>query len=134
MLQVVIGGVMIGLASALLMATNGRIAGISSIVHRAFFFRGEESWTIWFVLGLMLGPAVMLLIGWVSPPAVDIGWGSIILGGVLVGMGTKIGSGCTSGHGVCGMGRFSARSVVAVVVFMSVGVMTVLLMRLGGVL
>ena len=134
MLQVVIGGVVIGLASALLMATNGRIAGISSIVHRAFFFRGEESWTIWFVLGLMLGPAVMLLIGWVSPPTVDIGWGSIILGGVLVGMGTKIGSGCTSGHGVCGMGRFSARSVVAVVVFMSVGVMTVLLMRLGGVL
>ena len=125
---------MIGLASALLMASNGRIAGISSIVHRAFFFRGEESWTIWFVLGLMLGPAVMLLIGWVSPPTVDIGWGSIILGGVLVGMGTKIGSGCTSGHGVCGMGRFSARSVVAVVVFMSVGVMTVLLMRLGGVL
>ena len=134
MLQVVIGGVMIGLASALLMATNGRIAGISSIVHRAFFFRGKESWTIWFVLGLMLGPAVMLLTGWVTPPTVDIGWGSIILGGLLVGMGTKIGSGCTSGHGVCGIGRFSIRSVVAVVVFMSVGVMTVLLMRLGGVL
>ena len=134
MLQVVIGGVMIGLASALLMATNGRIAGISSIVHRAFFFRGKESWTIWFVLGLMLGPAVMLLTGWVTPPTVDIGWGSIIAGGLLVGMGTKIGSGCTSGHGVCGMGRFSARSVVAVVVFMFVGVMTVLLMRLGGVL
>ena len=134
MLQVVIGGALIGLASALLMATNGRIAGISSIVHRAFFFRGKESWTIWFVLGLMLGPAVMLLTGWVTPPTVDIGWGSIIAGGLLVGMGTKIGSGCTSGHGVCGMGRFSARSVVAVVVFMFVGVMTVLLMRLGGVL
>ena len=134
MLQVVIGGVLIGLASTLLMAINGRIAGISSIVHRAFFLRGEESWTVWFVLGLMLGPAVMLLIGWVSPPTIDIGWGSIILGGLLVGMGTKIGSGCTSGHGVCGMGRFSVRSVVAVVVFMSVGVMTVLLMRLGGVL
>ena len=134
MLQVVIGGVLIGLASAVLMATNGRIAGISSIVHRAFFVRGEESWTVWFVLGLVLGPAVMLLAGWVSPPIVDIGWGSIILGGLLVGMGTKIGSGCTSGHGVCGMGRFSIRSVVAVVVFMSVGIMTVLLMRLGGVL
>lgn len=134
MLQVVIGGVLIGLASAVLMATNGRIAGISSIVHRAFFVRGEESWTVWFVLGLVLGPAVMLLSGWVSPPTVDIGWGSIILGGLLVGMGTKIGSGCTSGHGVCGMGRFSTRSVVAVVVFMSVGIMTVLLMRLGGVL
>ena len=134
MLQVVIGGVLIGLASAVLMATNGRIAGISSIVHRAFFVRGEESWTVWFVLGLLLGPAVMLLAGWVSPPTVDIGWGSIILGGLLVGMGTKIGSGCTSGHGVCGMGRFSIRSVVAVVVFMSVGIMTVLLMRLGGVL
>ena len=76
----------------------------------------------------------MLLTGWVTPPTVDIGWGSIIAGGLLVGMGTKIGSGCTSGHGVCGMGRFSARSVVAVVVFMFVGVMTVLLMRLGGVL
>ena len=134
MLQVVIGGALIGLASALLMATNGRIAGISSIVHRAFFLRGEQSWTVWFVLGLMLGPAVMLLIGWVSPPTVDVGWGSIIVGGLLVGMGTKIGSGCTSGHGVCGMGRLSVRSVVAVVVFMSVGVMTVLLMRLGGVL
>ena len=134
MLQVVLGGVMIGLASVLLMAINGRIAGISSIVHRAFFLRGEESWTIWFVLGLMLGPAGMLVSGWVTPPTIDIGWGSIVVGGVLVGMGTKIGSGCTSGHGVCGMGRFSVRSVVAVAVFMSVGVMTVLLMRLGGVL
>ena len=134
MLQLVLGGALIGLASALLMATNGRIAGISSIVHRAFFLRGEESWTVWFVLGLMLGPAGMLVSGWVTPPTIDIGWGSIVVGGVLVGMGTKIGSGCTSGHGVCGMGRFSVRSVVAVAVFMSVGVMTVLLMRLGGVL
>jgi len=133
-LQVVLGGALIGLASALLMATHGRIAGISSIVQRALFLRGEESWTVWFVLGLMLGPAAMLLSGWVTPPNIDIDWGSIIVGGLLVGMGTKIGSGCTSGHGVCGMGRFSARSVVAVVVFMSVGVMTVLLMRLGGVL
>ena len=134
MLQVLIGGALIGLASALLMAANGKIAGISSIAHRAFFLRGDESWTVWFVLGLMLGPAVILLSGWVSPPNIDIDWGSIIVGGLLVGMGTKIGSGCTSGHGVCGMGRLSVRSVVAVAVFMSVGVMTVLLMRLGGVL
>ena len=134
MLQVLIGGVLIGLASALLMATNGKIAGISSIVHRAFFLRGEESWTVWFVFGLMLGPAVMLVLGWVSPPNIDIDWGSIIVGGLLVGMGTKVGSGCTSGHGVCGIGRLSVRSFVAVAVFMSVGVMTVLLMRLGGVL
>ena len=134
MLQVVIGGALIGLASALLMAINGRIAGISSIVHRAFFLRGADSWTVWFVLGLMLGPAVILLLGWVSPPSISIDWGSVVLGGLLVGMGTKIGSGCTSGHGVCGMGRFSFRSIVAVAVFMSVGVMTVLLMRLGSVL
>ena len=134
MLQVLIGGALIGLASALLMATNGKIAGISSIVHRAFFLRGEESWTVWFVFGLMLGPAVMLVLGWVSPPNIDIDWGSIIVGGLLVGMGTKVGSGCTSGHGVCGIGRLSVRSFVAVAVFMSVGVMTVLLMRLGGVL
>ena len=134
MLQVLIGGALIGLASALLMATNGKIAGISSIVHRAFFLRGEESWTVWFVFGLMLGPAVMLLSGWASPPNIDIDWGFIIVGGLLVGMGTKVGSGCTSGHGVCGMGRLSVRSFVAVAVFMSVGVMTVLLMRLGGVL
>tara|TARA_B100000035_G_scaffold259695_1_gene230405 strand:- start:29 stop:433 length:405 start_codon:yes stop_codon:yes gene_type:complete len=133
-LQVLIGGALIGLASALLMATNGKIAGISSIVHRAFFLRGEESWTVWFVFGLMLGPAVMLVLGWVSLPNIDIDWGSIIVGGLLVGMGTKVGSGCTSGHGVCGMGRLSVRSFVAVAVFMSVGVMTVLLMRLGGVL
>jgi len=134
LLQVVIGGALIGLASALLMATNGRIAGISSIVHRAFFLRGEESWTVWFALGLTLGPVVILLLGWVSPPGISINWGSVVLGGLLVGMGTKIGSGCTSGHGVCGMGRLSVRSVVAVAVFMFVGVMTVLLMRLGGVL
>ena len=134
MLQVLIGGALIGLASALLMATNGKIAGISSIVHRAFFLRGEESWTVWFVFGLMLGPAVMLVLGWVSLPNIDIDWGSIIVGGLLVGMGTKVGSGCTSGHGVCGIGRLSVRSFVAVAVFMSVGVMTVLLMRLGGVL
>ena len=134
MLQVLIGGALIGLASALLMATNGKIAGISSIVHRAFFLRGEESWTVWFVFGLILGPAVMLVLGWVSLPNIDIDWGSIIVGGLLVGMGTKVGSGCTSGHGVCGMGRLSVRSFVAVAVFMSVGVMTVLLMRLGGVL
>ena len=134
MLQVLIGGALIGLASALLMATNGKIAGISSIVHRAFFLRGEESWTVWFMFGLMLGPAVMLVLGWVSPPNIDIDWGSIIVGGLLVGMGTKVGSGCTSGHGVCGIGRLSLRSFVAVAVFMSVGVMTVLLMRLGGVL
>lgn len=134
MLQVLIGGALIGLASALLMATNGKIAGISSIVHRAFFLRGEESWTVWFMFGLMLGPAVMLVLGWVSPPNIDIDWGSIIVGGLLVGMGTKVGSGCTSGHGVCGIGRLSVRSFVAVAVFMSVGVMTVLLMRLGGVL
>ena len=134
MLQVLIGGALIGLASALLMATNGKIAGISSIVHRAFFLRGEESWTVWFVFGLMLGPAVMLVLGWVSLPNIDIDWGSIIVGGLLVGMGTKVGSGCTSGHGVCGMGRLSVRSFVAVAVFMSVGVITVLLMRLGGVL
>ena len=134
MLQVLIGGALIGLARALLMATNGKIAGISSIVHRAFFLRGEESWTVWFVFGLMLGPAVMLVLGWVSLPNIDIDWGSIIVGGLLVGMGTKVGSGCTSGHGVCGMGRLSVRSFVAVAVFMSVGVMTVLLMRLGGVL
>ena len=134
MLQVLIGGALIGLASALLMATNGKIAGISSIVHRAFFLPGEESWTGWFVFGLMLGPAVMLVLGWVSLPNIDIDWGSIIVGGLLVGMGTKVGSGCTSGHGVCGMGRLSVRSFVAVAVFMSVGVMTVLLMRLGGVL
>ena len=134
MLQLVLGGALIGLASALLMATNGRIAGISSIVHRAVFLRGEESWTIWFVLGLMLGPAGLLLSGWLTPPSIEIDWGSIIVGGLLVGMGTKVGSGCTSGHGVCGIGRLSVRSFVAVAVFMSVGVMTVLLMRLGGVL
>ena len=63
------------------MATNGKIAGISSIVHRAFFLRGEESWTVWFVFGLMLGPAVMLVLGWVSLPNIDIDWGSIIVGG-----------------------------------------------------
>ena len=111
-----------------------RSLALAALSIELFFFRGEESWTVWFVFGLMLGPAVMLVLGWVSLPNIDIDWGSIIVGGLLVGMGTKVGSGCTSGHGVCGMGRLSVRSFVAVAVFMSVGVMTVLLMRLGGVL
>lgn len=134
MTQVIIGGLLIGAASVLLMALQGRIAGISSIVYRAAFVRGSETWTLWFVVGLIVGPAILIGAGVASAPALDSSWAQILVGGVLVGVGTKIGSGCTSGHGVCGIGRGSMRSILATIVFMASGALAVLAMRWGGVL
>jgi len=132
--QVIIGGLLIGLSSVLLMALQGRIAGISSIVYRAAFVRGSENWTLWFVLGLVVGPAILLATGLATVPALESSWLQILIGGLLVGIGTKLGSGCTSGHGVCGIGRGSLRSILATVAFMASGALAVLAMRWGGLL
>src|SRR5690606_30019879 len=123
-----LGGMLIGAASALLLAFNGRIAGISGIVGSLVSGvpRGDRGWRLAFLGGLLLGG---LLLGLVLPTAFGappVSWPMIVAAGLLVGFGTRMGSGCTSGHGVCGISRLSARSLVATATFISTGILTVL--------
>jgi len=124
------GGVMIGLASALFLLFNGKIAGISGILGGLLRpQRGDVVWRIAFVAGILVSP---LLFGAVRPlPDVEIeaGYPLLIAAGLLVGLGTRYGSGCTSGHGVCGLSRRSPRSIVATVAFMFAGFATVFIAR-----
>lgn len=130
-----IGGALIGLATVTLLWFNGRIAGISGIVNGLLTPReGDVAWRWWFVSGLLIGAGSYL---WISPlsfqPRADYPFILTALAGLLVGFGTRMGSGCTSGHGVCGLARLSTRSAIATVVFIGAGVMTVLITRhLGG--
>ena len=117
------GGGLIGLSASSMLLLNGRIAGISGIVGGALDLpRGDMLWRLLFIAGLLLGGAALLL---VSPAffAVDIERSTIAVAvaGLLVGIGVRLGSGCTSGHGVCGLSRFSPRSLVATVTFMAAG-------------
>ncbi len=132
-----IGGLMIGVAAALMLLGLGRIAGVSGLAARATGIAdggAPRSVAIAFIIGLPLGAFLMSLAtgGVVTrfPPSVI----PMILGGLLVGFGTRLGSGCTSGHGVCGMSRLSRRSLIATAIFMASGFATVALMRLGGLL
>ena len=118
------GGLLIGLASAALLALNGRIAGISGIFDGAVFARaGEHAWRWAFLLGLLGGGAVYAAVAGVtaSSIALDRSMATVVIAGLLVGVGTKMSNGCTSGHGVCGNARLSPRSVIATLVFMGVG-------------
>jgi hypothetical protein len=123
------GGMLIGLSAVMLLLLNGRIAGISGIVGRLFQGVGLTT-NLAFVLGLLLGPIVYLLAfgGW---PTVEItaGWPLIIVAGLLVGFGSRMGSGCTSGHGVLGLARLSPRSMTAVATFLTAGVVAVTVLR-----
>ena len=122
------GGVLIGLAAAMLVLLNGRIAGISGIVGGLVAARrGDTARRVAFVLGLFAAPLVMLL--YATAPRLDAGAGTRVVAGLLVGLGTSYGSGCTSGHGVCGLSRLSPRSLVATAAFMAAGVATVYLAR-----
>ena len=123
-----IGGGLIGLASVALMLSQGRIAGISSITYRAIFPSVFESWTLFFISGLVIGPLLLLITTDFEAPSFDGSWLSILVGGLLVGVGTRLGRGCTSGHGVCGIGRGSVRSLVATLMFMVFGIITVFLL------
>ena len=125
-----IGGGLIGLASVALMLSQGRIAGISSITYRVIFPSALEPWALCFVVGLVLGPLLLLITTDFVAPVFDGSWTAILIGGFFVGVGTRLGSGCTSGHGVCGIGRGSARSLIATLTFMIVGVITVFLLGL----
>ena len=123
------GGVLIGLASVWLLAANGRIAGVSGILHGLFAqVPGDWRWRAAFIAGLILAGFGWHLIADVTPRE-NFGLGWVALAGGLVGFGTRIGGGCTSGHGVCGLGRFSLRSLVAVMVFMATGMAATFVMR-----
>ncbi len=126
-----LGGVLIGLAAVLLLLANGRIAGVSGIVGGLLSRKpGDIGWRVAFVLGLWLGA----LVYWAARGALFelellATPGVMIVAGFLVGYGTRLGSGCTSGHGVCGIARFSPRSMVATVVFMASGIATAYVVR-----
>jgi uncharacterized protein len=124
------GGMLIGVAAAMLLLLNGRIAGISGIVGGLLQpAAGDLAWRLMFVLGLVSAPVLYGLI--VSPPPVriDASGTTLVIAGLLVGAGTRYGSGCTSGHGVCGLSQLSPRSLVATLAFMATGFMTVLVVR-----
>lgn len=125
-----VGGAMVGLSASLLLLFNGRIAGISGIVGGLFgASAGPHAWRIAFLAGLILGPVLLIQVtGRVPAPVVTPLW-LLLPAGLLVGYGTRMGSGCTSGHGVCGLARRSPRSLAAVLIFMATAVMTVLLVR-----
>jgi uncharacterized protein len=124
-----IGGVLIGLATTLMLLLNGRIAGISGIVGGLLARKGSEvGWRAVFVAGLLLGAFIyMLATGGAFPVRVEASLPVMVVAGLLVGFGTRLGSGCTSGHGVSGIARFSKRSIVATLVFMGSGIITVFL-------
>ncbi len=128
-----IGGVMLGIASALFILVNGRILGISGILGGLVTFKWRDSgWRIAFLLGMLAAPVTFMLIapaGWIQPPRIDTGYALIVIAGLLVGYGTRLGSGCTSGHGVCGLSRLSPRSLVATAGFMGAGFAVVYVVR-----
>ena len=124
------GGVLIGLAAAMLVLLNGRIAGISGILGGLLNpAKGDVSWRVAFVLGLVASPLLFALFAAAPSPHVDASWGTLVLAGLLVGIGTRYGSGCTSGHGVCGLSRLSPRSLAATLAFMGAGFVTVFVIR-----
>ena len=124
------GGVLLGLASALFVLLNGRILGISGIVGGLLRPRaGDMGWRLAFVLGMLVAPGLYWLVVGPTQPRIDANWGMVVMAGLLVGVGTRYGSGCTSGHGVCGLSRMSPRSLVAALAFMGAGFVTVFLIR-----
>lgn len=128
------GGALIGLSASLLLALNGRVAGISGIVGGLLVpARGDVVWRALFVAGLVAGGIAAYL---VSPESFDASGAPalplVALAGALVGLGTRLGNGCTSGHGVCGISRLSPRSLAATLTFMTTGALTVLVMRFFG--
>lgn len=134
-LSSLVGGALIGLAAALLILLNGRIAGISGIVGGLLRPRsGEAGWRLAFVAGLLLSPLVFAQFAALPAARIETSHALLIGAGLLVGFGTRLGSGCTSGHGVCGLARLSPRSLAATLCFMVVGVTTVYIARhlLGG--
>jgi uncharacterized membrane protein YedE/YeeE len=127
------GGVLLGVAAALLILFNGRVLGISGILGGVLNpTRGDLGWRLALLAGLFVSPLVYRALapqGFISAPRIDAGFGLIVVAGLLVGIGTRYGAGCTSGHGVCGLSRLSPRSLVATLAFMATGFATVFVIR-----
>ncbi|MEO6746163.1 MAG: YeeE/YedE family protein [Caldimonas sp.] len=124
------GGVLIGIAAAMFALLNGRIAGISGVLGGLLRpARGDIAWRVAFVLGLVAAPLLARAVAALPPVRIDAGLGALVAAGLLVGIGTRYGAGCTSGHGVCGIARLSPRSLVATAVFMGGGFLTVYVLR-----
>ena len=124
------GGALIGLASVWLLAANGRIAGVSGILHGLFAQPpGDRAWRAAFIAGLVAAGFAWHLVAGPAPVRESFGLGWAAAAGLLVGFGTRVGGGCTSGHGVCGLGRFSMRSLVAVAIFMATGIAAAVITR-----
>ena len=129
-----IGGGLIGLSAVLLMLLTGRVAGVSGIFGGLLDFRGEDKdWRIAFIAGLILAPLIAGWMGYGMPaPELPASWTVIIAAGLLVGFGARLGGGCTSGHGICGLARLSLRSFVAVGIFFVVAIVTVIVTGVAG--
>lgn len=125
------GGLLIGVSASMFLMLNGRIAGISGIAGGLLQpIRGEVGWRIAFLVGLLAAPLFYRALGGVLPPfVVDAPLGVLLVAGLLVGFGSRLGSGCTSGHGVCGVARLSRRSIAATLTFMVTAVVTVFITR-----
>ncbi|MDO9450425.1 MAG: YeeE/YedE family protein [Rugosibacter sp.] len=125
-----IGGLLIGTAAALFMLINGRIAGISGIVGGLLRpVSGDILWRVAFVAGILLSPAIYGIFATLPEIRLDSSYPMLIVAGLLVGLGTRYGAGCTSGHGICGVSRLSPRSIMATLLFMLTGMVTVFVMR-----
>jgi uncharacterized membrane protein YedE/YeeE len=128
-LSAAIGGALIGLASALLMLLIGRIAGISGIFGETLT-GGDKQWRLAFIAGLLLAPIISGLVGHpLAAPAMPDSWAVIVIAGLLVGFGSRLGGGCTSGHGICGIAGLSRRSLTATVIFMVTAIAVVFVAR-----
>lgn len=130
-ISALIGGALVGLAALALMGLNGRIAGVSGILDNAFTpVDGNRAWRILFIVGIAIGGAIPVLLSEnFRPPEPEAGNLLLIFGGLAVGIGTKLGSGCTSGHGICGISRLSLRSIAATCTFMATGFICVYLLK-----
>lgn len=122
-----LGGILLGISATMLLLVNGKIAGISGIMNGIMSpKKGDCSWRLLFVIGMIAGGLVsVLLLGVAVPSTANLSVGLVTVAGLLVGIGTRLGNGCTSGHGICGIGRLSKRSIVATCVFMAVAGLTV---------
>jgi uncharacterized membrane protein YedE/YeeE len=129
-LSAAIGGALIGLAASILILFNGRVAGISGIVSGLMRLRrGDIAWRAMFVAGLLAAGGLQFLVPALPAARIDASYALLCMAGLLVGVGTRLGSGCTSGHGVCGLARLSPRSLAATLTFMAAGIVSVYVMR-----
>lgn len=127
------GGLLLGIASVAFILLNGRILGISGILGGLIPARtGDTTWRLAFILGMFVSPLVMKMLApadFLTSPRIEANMGLIVVAGLLVGVGTRYGSGCTSGHGICGLSRLSPRSIVATCLFMLAGFISVYLIK-----